>query len=101
MANRSELQARLEAIPGVSKVYFQPPASVKLVFPCIIFSRSGYDKLNADNMAYQLTKKYTITAIYRDPDSTIPDTIAAWNNCSFDRSFVIDGLYHDVYTLYF
>ena len=37
---RSDFQTVLESIPGVEKVYFQPPESVKLVYPCILYEYS-------------------------------------------------------------
>ena len=42
-----------------------------------------------------------VTVIDRDPDSDIPNLVAALPTSSFNRFFVADGLNHTVYTIYF
>ena len=49
---RSDFQTVLESIPGVEKVYFQPPESVKLVYPCILYEYSRASHIYADNITY-------------------------------------------------
>lgn len=99
---RSELQAILEGIEGVRKVYFQPPPSVKLVYPCIVYSKNYINVNRADNMPYRLEDSYTITVIDSDPDTDIPRKLLfALPLCRPDRDFVANNLNHYTHTLYF
>lgn len=96
-----ELRAFLERLLGSRNVYFQPPESFKLEYPCIVFERSGIRTDSADNRKYLKHKRYTVTFISKDTDSEIPDLLSELEYCSFDRRFTSDNLYHDVFTLYF
>lgn len=99
MGQRLDLQAKLEAL--CQNVYFQPPAGMEMTYPCIVYNRDYRDTKFANNGVYASTKRYQVTVIDRDPDSDIPDKIAAMPLCRFDRFFAADGLNHDVYNLYF
>lgn len=101
MDRRLELQAMLETMLGTRNVYFQPPANVKMNYPAIVYQRDNVDSLFAGNRPYRHTKRYEVTIIDRDPDSTIPGRVAALPLSSFSRHFVVDNLNHDVYSLYF
>lgn len=102
MVNRLELQTEFETILGSRNVYFQPPTSVKLKYPCIVYSKSGVDKLNANDKGYRTINKYEVTVIDYDPDSEIYETILMhFPMCSFDRQFTSDNLNHWVLTLYY
>lgn len=82
-------------------VFFSPPENLKLMYPCIVYERSGMDTRFAGNLPYSTQKRYTVTVIDKDPDSSIPDCIAKLPMCSFDRHFVNDNLNHDVFTIYY
>lgn len=97
---RSELQTLLETF-GASKVYFQPPNGLKMVYPCIIYSRDDVDVKYANNDPYSNTKRYMVTVIDINPDSVIPDMVASLPLCAFNRFYTADNLNHDVYSLYF
>lgn len=101
MAQRQLLQNLLKALLGSDHVYFQPPPSVNMQYPCIVYERDRVETDFADNVPYKHMKRYQITIIDRNPDSLIPDLIAALPMCSFDRRFTADGLHHDVYNLFF
>ena len=101
MGLRSNLHAELCAVLSSPHVYFQPPESIKMVYPCVVYERSGINTRFADDKPYAHKKKYTVTIIDKNPDSQIPDRMAALPLCSFDRHFVADNLHHDVFTLYY
>lgn len=101
MGRRVELQTKFEELLGSSNVYFQPPESIKLTYPCIIYTRGRYRPMRADNGAYVMRRPYSVTAIYRDPDSDLPERIASLPYCSHERHYTADNLYHDAFTLYF
>lgn len=101
MDRRLMLQALLSAIPGVTKAYFQPPASLSMSYPCIVYERDSADTKFGNNLSYRYTKRYQVTVIDRDPDSAIPDAVAKLPMCTSSRHFTADNLHHDVFTLYF
>lgn len=102
MASRLNLQKELEEILGSRNVYFQPPESLKLKYPCIVYSLEGVDKRNANNSMYKGVNRYNIVTIDADPDSTIYMRILEhFPMCSFDRSYVSDNMNHNSLTLYY
>lgn len=99
---RYELQEEFEKLDRVTTVKFQPSASIKLTYPCILYSlRRLYTRM-ADDMPYIGKDEYTVTVVDRDPDSQIAkEIIKKFRYASFDRRYVADNLYHDVITLYY
>lgn len=82
-------------------VYFQPPSNVNLQFPCIKYERDGSHAEFADNAPYQHAKRYQVTVIDRNPDSTLPDSVEKLPYCAFDRAFQAGDLNHWVFNLFF
>lgn len=101
MAQRLELQALFESLLGSENVYFQPPPTLKMSYPCIRYKRDKRITLFANNKPYKHKKRYQVTVISRNPDSNVPELVAELPLCSFDRFFTADGLNHDVYNLFF
>lgn len=101
MAPRLDLQRLLESLLGSRNVYFQPPPTMQMKYPCIVYTRDNIRISHAGNLPYKHEKRYRLTVIDRDPDSDIPDKVAMLPKCSFNRSFAADSLNHDVFTLYF
>lgn len=101
MAPRAQLQFLLEEVLGSDQVYFQPPASILMAYPCIVYHRDTAYTTHADNHPYRYVKRYQVTVIDRDPDSEIPDKVAELPQCSHNRFFVANNLNHDVFNLYF
>lgn len=101
MTPRQILQDLLKQILGSSNVYFQPPESIKMNYPCIVYRRDFIHTQYGDNSPYKNKKRYQLTIIDRDPDSVIVDRVAHLPMCSYDRSFSTDNLNHDVFNLFF
>ena len=100
MLSRQNLQTKFEEILGSRNVYFQPPESLKLQYPAIVYSRREIENTFANNMVYMQAHCYEVTVIDRNPESEIVDKISLLSHCRFDRHFVSDNLYHDVFILY-
>lgn len=100
MDNRDKLQHDLEAIIGEGNVYFQPPESIKLSYPCIVYERNDIGKFTANDKLYMKNESYIATLITKDPDDSLIDSILELDYCSFNRHFVIDNLIHEVFTIY-
>lgn len=101
MGQRLQLQAKLVEILGSPHVYFQPPASVKMQYPAIVYHRDYELSQHADNSPYHRRKRYMVTVIDEDPDSGIPDKITALPMSTFVRHFTLANLNHDIINLYF
>jgi len=100
MAPRQQLHDLLKTF-GAAEVYFQAPSQDKMVFPCIMYNLDDEFAAYADNTPYSRISKYQVTVIDRNPDSQIRGKIADLPMSSFQRFFVVDGLNHTVYNLYF
>lgn len=99
MAPRLQLHSLLSYLLGSTNVYFQPPTSLEMSYPCIVYGLSNIDTKFGSNIPYKLTDQYTITVIDEDPDSLIPKKIAALPSCVFDRRFPSENLNHTVFKL--
>lgn len=99
--NRENLQKILEEILGSRNVYYQPPESIKLNYPAIVYSRERIDNSFADDKVWKQDCSYQITVIDKDPDSEIVNKVSQIPMCRHDRHFTSDNLNHDVFTLYY
>ena len=98
---RLELHEILKDILGSNNVYFQPPESIKIQYPCIIYNRQRLYKKNANDRMYIHKTAYQVTFIDRDIDNDIKNKLLELPFCSYDRYYPADGLHHDVYTIYY
>lgn len=101
MASRLELHEALCELLGSRNVYFQPPASVRMQYPAIIYSRKDIENIHADDIVYLQRRCYEVIVIEYDPDSEIVESVSNLPLCRFDRHYEADNLNHDVFTLYF
>ena len=101
MGQRLDLQALFETLLGSGAVYFQPPASLEMSYPCIVYQRDNAITDFADNDPYRFTQRYQVTVIDRNPDNSIVAKIAALPMCLYNRYFAANNLNHDVFVLYF
>ncbi len=101
MNRRIQLHQILVDLLGSSNVYFQPPSTVQMKFPCIIYSRDARDEKFADNILYLGKDRYSISVVDKNPDSDIPDKVGALPLTSFSQHYVVDNLNHDVYSTYY
>jgi hypothetical protein len=101
MNSRLALQTMLEKLLESRNVYFQPPASVQMKYPAIVYSLNNLDNIHANNSVYTQNDRYELTYIDKNPDSPMIRTISKLSKCRFDRSYVADNLNHYVFTLYY
>lgn len=101
MGTRIEFQELLEKLFDSDNVYYQPPESKKIEYPAIVYFKSGIAVKKADDKLYKKDRKYTVTVIDKRPDNPVIDKLLELPMCSYDRSYKIDNLNHDVLTLYY
>jgi hypothetical protein len=86
---------------GSTNVYFQPPETVKIQYPCIIYQRVKNDVKFANNGAYLIRRKYSLLVIDQNPDTEIPDKISALPLCSSGAFYTFQNLNHYPFTIYY
>lgn len=102
MGSRLELDKLIRQILGSANVYFQPPESVKLKYPCVIYHQDDGRPEYANNGMYKFMKSYTVTVIDGNPDSEIPDRMREQlPYCRPGRWYAADNLNHWPFTIYY
>ena len=108
MAQRLTLTRKVELITealkhiGISNVYFEPPQSIKLKYPCAVFKRGVISSRHAGNIIYKIDDSFDLTYIRLDPDDDMThDILNIFRQIRHTRTFVADGLHHDQYKLYY
>ena len=101
MASRLELHEELCDLLGSREAYFQPPATVTMHYPAIVYRKHSLDNIAADNIHYLQHRGYELTVIDKDPDSKVDEAVSKLPRCRFNRSYASDGLNHFVYILYY
>ena len=101
MANRLDLQSLLEELLGSRNVYYTPPESIKMQYPAIRYSKKKIESVHADDSKYLMRDCYELIVISRTPDHPVIKKLLALPYCSYDRPYVADNLYHDVFTIYY
>lgn len=101
MASRLDLQSKLETILGSRNVYYQPPSSNQMKYPCIKYELSAIDTKYADDTGYALKRGYQMILIDKNPDSEFIDKLMVLPFCKFDRAYKADNLNHFVFSIYF
>ena len=97
--SRLELQKYLEELLGSRQVYFQPPASIQMKYPAIVYSLSNMNKIPANNGSYLLDKTYELILIDKNPDRAFLDKLIQSPFCRFSRSYTSDNLNHFVFNV--
>lgn len=98
-SNRLNLHKALVEALGNNNVYFQPPSVLK--YPCIIYSLNNHVFNPADDAKYTHSIRYTVILIGKNPDNeTTVNKLLAIPYSSFNRRYVAENLYHDVFDIY-
>ena len=100
IVERTKLHEKLVSILGTRNVYFQPPESIKMQYPCIVYKRSTGDTQFANDNPYTFRVRYQVTYIDKNPDSDVLEKIADLPMCTYDRHYTSDNLNHDIFNLY-
>lgn len=101
MFSRIELQDELEKLLGSKNVYYQPPESVKMQYPAIVYRRSDIENDFADDLVYRKSHFYELIVIDKNPDSEVVEAVSKLPTCRYDRHYTANNLNHDVFTIYY
>lgn len=83
------------------RAYFQPPSSVKMKYPAIVYELDDFDQTYADDGVYLSKRRYSVTIIDQDPDSELIEKVIALPTCNYNRHYTKDNLNHDVFEIFF
>lgn len=101
MSDRLDLQAKFEEILGSRNVYFQPPASVLMLYPAIRYKLKDFRTKSANNSTtYTMSTGYECVLIMKEPDTEYLQQIFKIPYCKFGRYYRADNLHHYTFTIY-
>lgn len=96
----SEVYTYLSALLPDVNLYFQPPESVKINYPCIVYSIDNIFTAHADNRPYKVKTRYSLMLITTNPEDPALQTLISIPSARFERSYVNDNLYHFIVTVH-
>ena len=99
--NREGLNDLLVETLGNNHVYFDPPESIKLKYPAIVYHKNHISTRYAGGIAYSNIHTYTVTLIDEYPDSEVITKLLNLPYCKHNQSYQSNGMYHDVFTIKF
>lgn len=98
---RIKFHNKLKEVLGNNNVYYNPPSTTKLQYPCIIYNLSDIRINKANNNVYLLDHVYQVTLIgIKVTDDTKDKILTEIPYSNFNRSYINNGLYHYVYTIF-
>lgn len=91
---------RLKSL-GIPHVYFNPPESVRLEYPCARFKRSGTYTKNADNRKHAIFDRYDLVYITYDGDDPMVHTILnGFKHIRHASTVSKDGMWNENFVFY-
>lgn len=97
-SRRLQLHKILMEALGSDCVYFQPPASITMKYPCIVYNHTNISTLYSNNYIYKSYDEYEVTIISKDPlPEEIMEKIGSIRYSFFSRHYVSDNLHHYLY----
>lgn len=100
MTTRIDVQNMLEELIGSRNVYFQPPSSMRIDYPCIVYSIKSVDNKYANNDIYKQDYFYELILVDSNPDSEYFHKLCKNPNCRFRNTYISDNLNHFVFNFY-
>lgn len=99
---RLRLQQEFEDILGSRNVYFQPPPTLKMNYPCIVYFKTSISISHANNKIYKYDQAYTVTYIDKDPDSDMPyKLLEHFKKTKPDSFYKSENLNHTKFTIFY
>lgn len=96
---RQRFQTVLEKVLGNRNVYYQPPSTINMKYPCIVYNLDNTQEYYADDIKYMQYIQFSVTLITKDPE---PEVFQKLNNLPysrFSRFYTNDGLNHFAFNI--
>lgn len=98
----SRLELHSELLSFCPNVYFQPPSTLTMKYPCIVYAKNTKLNLYGSDVVHFSKQEYRVTVMDANPDSTIPDQIEkALKYCSEYQRYTVNNLNHTILSLYY
>lgn len=81
-------------------VYYQPPETLKMKYPCIVYALEAMPTKFADNGKYKVNRKYGLVVLDRDPESPIIERVLELPMTSMGRPYSADNIWHTPITIF-
>jgi hypothetical protein len=98
--SREEFHEVLCDILGSRNVYFQPPESLKIKYPAIIYKLDKIKTSRANNDLYLADDRMAVTLVHKEPDNDVYMKLLKLPKSSLDRTYAKDNLNHYAFTIY-
>lgn len=92
---------KLRDVTGLTNVYYDPPESIFMEYPAIVYKKTKMPVRYANNKKYIKHLAFEVKLICEDADSIYVDLLHEMEYSTFDRHFIADDLHHDVFTIIF
>jgi hypothetical protein len=70
-------------------------------YPAIVYALDDIENTFANDGVYLSARKYSVTVIDSDPDSSLVGKVASMPTSRFNRYYTKDNLNHDVFEIFF
>lgn len=84
---------------STEQIYVQPPNNITMNYPCFVVATDYLETRRADNHTYKVNHRAVVTHISQERDGTLYHRVLSIPSAAFDRSYVSDNLYHDVFKI--
>lgn len=88
-------------ILGSRNAYFDPPESIKLNYPAIVYNLSNIQSTFANNDLYRYNNALSVTYITKSPEDPVFWKLLKIPMCKLERTFTVDNLHHATYTIFY
>lgn len=101
--SRLELHEKLCSMLGSREVYYQPPESIKMSYPSIVYDMYRINQRFADDLNYRIMPAYSVTIVDKNEDlDWINNMFETFDKyCSLERTYKSDNLVHYSFILYY
>lgn len=100
--SREELQTMLMEFLGSSNVYFQPPESLKIQYPAIVYDIYRVNQRFASDKQYLNYPGWSVTVIDKSKEvDWISKALEEFKYCSVERIYTADNLAHYSFIIYY
>ena len=100
--SREELQNKFVVFLGNENVYFNPPETIRMKYPAIVYDLYRLNQRFADDKSYRSLPCYSVTIIDRQSDlDWIRNMLNEFEYCALDRVYHADNLVHYSFILYY
>ena len=100
--DRLDLHDKLCDLLGSSEVYFQPPETIRMKYPAIIYDMYRVNQRFADDSNYRIMPAFSVTIIDKTTELDWIDRMFEMfpKYCSLERTYVADNLVHYSFILF-